>query len=258
DGVGTINVVNSVFSLNSASTEGGGIHNALTGAVNVTNSVFFENIARGANATGGGVRNVGGSLKVSNSTFLENVAVSGGGISGAATVKSTIADKGFSVDSLNFIPDVSGAFTSEGFNFIANRGTATGFNQPTDQTGTAAAPLDAKFGFFSIPTNYKNELAIPRCSSPIVDKGTAVGLSGSLTTDLRGAGFPRTNDDAIKPNATGGDGTDIGAFERGPCPQLTLTVNTTGDGDDLNPGDSICDSNAAAAGSQCTLRAAVH
>ena len=207
---------------NSASTEGGGIHNALTGSVNVTNSVFFENSARGDNATGGGVRNVSGTLTVSNSTFLENVAASGGGISGAATVKSTIADKSFSVDFLNFIPDVSGAFTSEGFNFIANRGTATGFGQPTDQTGTPAAPLDAKFGFFSIPAAYKNELVIPRCGSPVVDKGTAFSLSGSLTTDLRGVGFPRTIDDPIAPNADGGDGTDIGAFERGPCPQLTL------------------------------------
>jgi hypothetical protein len=51
------------------------------------------------------------------------------------------------------------------------------------------------------------------CGSPAIDKGTSNGLTGVLTTDQRGAGFPRTFDDAAAANATGGDGTDIGAFE---------------------------------------------
>ena len=52
-------------------------------------------------------------------------------------------------------------------------------------------------------------------SSPAVDKGSSVGLTGTLTTDQRGAGFARTVDRAPA-NAAGGDGTDIGAFELGP------------------------------------------
>ena len=58
-------------------------------------------------------------------------------------------------------------------------------------------------------------------------------------------------------NAAGGDGTDIGAFERAVCTPSALTVNTTGDADDVNPGDAVCDSDAGMTGSQCTLRAAL-
>jgi hypothetical protein len=47
------------------------------------------------------------------------------------------------------------------------------------------------------------------CTSPAIDKGKAFGL----TTDQRG--ITRTLDlaDASYPNASGGDGTDIGAYE---------------------------------------------
>jgi hypothetical protein len=46
--------------------------------------------------------------------------------------------------------------------------------------------------------------------SPAIDKGK--NFSGA-TTDQRGPGFVRTFDDVSTANATGGDGTDIGAFE---------------------------------------------
>ncbi len=51
--------------------------------------------------------------------------------------------------------------------------------------------------------------------SPAVDKGTSNVLTGTLTTDQRGVGYSRTIDNPSIPNATGGDGTDIGAFEFG-------------------------------------------
>src|SRR5690349_23351212 len=38
---------------------------------------------------------------------------------------------------------------------------------------------------------------------------------------------------------------------------ISLTVNNTSDATDLNPGDGLCDTNAATAGSQCSLRAAI-
>lgn len=52
--------------------------------------------------------------------------------------------------------------------------------------------------------------------SPAIDKGVAgqdPSTSAALTTDQRGPGFPRTFNDSIIANASGGDGTDIGAFE---------------------------------------------
>ena len=48
-----------------------------------------------------------------------------------------------------------------------------------------------------------------RAGSPAIDKGK--GYTGS---DQRG--FPRVIDDPAVPNASGGDGTDIGAFEVDP------------------------------------------
>ena len=42
-----------------------------------------------------------------------------------------------------------------------------------------------------------------------------------------------------------------------PWASLNLVVNTLADNADVNPGDSICDSDAGTSGSQCTLRAAI-
>jgi hypothetical protein len=53
-----------------------------------------------------------------------------------------------------------------------------------------------------------------QAGSPAVDKGTSSGLTGILNTDQRGAGYLRKFDNTAVANANGGDGTDIGAFER--------------------------------------------
>ncbi|HYW74312.1 MAG TPA: hypothetical protein VE961_25040, partial [Pyrinomonadaceae bacterium] len=260
-GAGTINVSKTLFYANNASGgDGGGINNNGAGTANISNSTFFQNGAQFIKGTGAGVRNVTGAMNISNCSFVQNLAeANGGGISGPATVKSTLVVRSFSAQFVRSVADVAGNITSAGFNFIGDKGTTTGFNQPTDQTGTASAPLDPRFESFSIPaSDFKIEKLVPRCGSPMVDQGSSVGLTETATTDERGDGFPRTIDDPITPNAAGGDGTDIGALERGPCPQFTFVVNTTADTDDVNPGDSVCDSDAAAAGSQCTLRAAMH
>jgi hypothetical protein len=53
--------------------------------------------------------------------------------------------------------------------------------------------------------------------SPAIDRGTShcltCGPTGVLPTDQRDTGFARTFDDPAVLNATGGEGTDIGAFE---------------------------------------------
>jgi hypothetical protein len=73
-----------------------------------------------------------------------------------------------------------------------------------------------------------------RCffGSPAIDKATSNGLTGNLTTDQRGGGFPRTFNDPAIQNANGGDNTDIGAFEvqvaaPTPTPTPTATPSTT-------------------------------
>ena len=152
--------------------------------------------------------------------------------------------------------DVSGSFTSEGYNLIGVADGSTGFIASSDLKGTVAAPVDPKFdpngAEISVPGSTMPVPGLLLCGSPAIDKGTSNGL----LTDLRGAGFPRIVDDPNESNAS--DGADMGAFERQTaCAQVTFTVNTTSDADDANPGDGNCDSDTATTGSQCSLRAAM-
>jgi hypothetical protein len=127
-------------------------------------------------------------------------------------IKSTIvANNSADVD-----PDVKGAFASQGFNFIGKKDGSTGFTLATDKRGTIAKPLDPKFDLKGLRNNGGlTETIALQPSSPAVDKGSSVGLTGNLTADQRGAGFSRTVERAPA-NAAGGDSTDIGAFELGP------------------------------------------
>lgn len=255
---GTVNISNSVISDNivkggdagTSVIRGGGVMNLGTGTINVTGSVIYNNFVLGE---GGGISNTAGNLNVSNSTITQNRGT-GGGVFGQGNFKSSIVAKN------NAAPfagsDVSGSFTSEGYNLIGVEDGSTGFVASTDLKGTVAAPLDPKFdpngAEISVPGSTMPVSGLPLCGSPAIDKGTSNGL----LTDLRGTGFARIVDDPSESNAS--DGADIGAFERQtPCAQLTFTVNTTSDADDANPGDGICDSDTGSSGSQCSLRAAM-
>jgi len=255
---GTVNITNSLISdnrvdggdPNTSSLRGAGVMNFGNGTINVTGSVLSNNFAR---KEGGGIANTSGTLHVTNSTIMQNRG-NGGGIFGQGTIKSSIVAKN------NAGPfagsDVSGTFTSEGFNLIGVADGSTGFTAPTDLKGTAAAALDPKLDptgvDVSTPALTISVPGVPLCGSPLIDKGNSNGLA----TDLRGSGFPRVIDDPDESNAA--DGADIGAFERQTvCAQISFTVNTTNDADDANPGDGNCDSDTVTAGSQCSLRAAM-
>jgi len=251
---GTLNITNSIVAnnlLEGASPDdtlrGAGVANYANGTINVTGSVIYDNFSR---MQGGGISNPEGTLHVSNSTIVQNRG-NGGGIFGQGTIKSSVIAKNNGVG-----PDVSGAFISEGFNLIGVEEGSTGFTAPTDLKGTAAAPLDPKFDPNGVAiSSFSTTIAVPGlplCGSPVIDKGNGNGL----LTDLRGAGFPRIVDDPDETNAA--DGADIGAFERQTvCTASTFIVNNTGDADDANPGDGICDSDIITTGSQCSLRAAM-
>ena len=255
---GTINIVNSVIAdnvltggdLNTSILRGGGVMNAANGIVRVTGSVIFNNIALSG---GGGISNTAGTLEVSNSTITANRGV-GGGLFGQGTVSSSIIAKNNNGPFAG--ADVSGNFTSSGFNLVGVQEGSTGFTMGTDLTGTVGAPLDPKFdpngAEYTIHNFTMPVPGLPLCGSPAIDKGTSNGLN----TDLRGTSFPRVVDDPDEANAS--DGADIGAFERqSVCAQIAFTVNTTSEADDANPGDGICDTDANASGSQCSLRAAL-
>ena len=240
---GTVNVTGSTLSGNSSRNNGGGIYNRITGTVNVTGSTLsgndadldgggiFNNVGTltvtnstlSGNSTdlrGGGILNNAGTLTVTNSTLSNNSAdIVGGGIfnhDGTANVKNTIiAGNTASTD-----PDVSGAFTSQGHNLIGKNNGSTGFpagnpNVNNDLVGTNAAPLDPLLDPLDNNGGPAQTMALLPCS-PAIDKGNSSGL----TTDQRGQMRPVDNP-AIPP-ATGGDDSDIGAFEA----QAPLVCNT--------------------------------
>ncbi len=235
---GIITVTGSTFCGNGAIL-GGGI-GSFGGTVSITNSTFYANIAYGFSANftgfGGAICNAEKSiLNLTNSTLTANFSNSGGSgvwnsssFGATANVKSTIIasnyvgrrvtvvqDQNFQThESVSESPDVSGTFTSHGFNLIGIKAGSTGFTLATDKKGTVASPLNPKFDLKGLRNNGGPTQTIGLAAdSPARDKGTSVGLTGTLTTDQRGAGFPRRVDGSIA-NATGGDGTDIGAFEK--------------------------------------------
>ena len=111
-------------------------------------------------------------------------------------------------------PDVTGNVNTSGFNLIGKSDGSFGFTAATDRTGTVAAPLDPKLDPSGLQNNGGPTTTIALLpGSPAIDKGTSAAFTGNLTTDQRGAGFPRVFDDPAIGNASGGDGTDIGAFE---------------------------------------------
>ena len=135
---------------------------------------------------------------------------------------------------------------SEGFNLIGDKGT-TNFNQPTDQTGTAASRLDPRLAVTldaDVPRTDSYRAAAARRSI----QEPAPAALGSPNHRPNAACHARLDDPAVS-NAA--DGTDIGAFEQQLiCSAISFIVNTTSDADDLNPGDGICDTDAATPGAQ--------
>jgi predicted outer membrane repeat protein len=117
-------------------------------------------------------------------------------------------------------PEVFGGIVSQGWNLIGATNGAPQLTNSLDHAGTTAAPLNprlAPLGDYGGPTRTHLLYDI----SPAVDQGNVTGLG--LTNDQRG--FVRVIDEALIPDASGGDGSDIGAVEGSipePLPRLTI------------------------------------
>jgi CSLREA domain-containing protein len=209
-GTATLTVSNCTFSDNSTASlgTGGGIRNTGqhggSATVTVVNTTLSGNSAQLA---GGAIENAGGDsgsapLTIKNSTLSGNSAPSGGGIDNEVatlTIGSTILKAGGSGANIS---NANGSVTSHGYNLSSDDASAF-LNQTGDQNSTdpKLGPLQDNGG----PT-FTHAL-LP--TSPAIDKGIN---PDSLATDQRGPGFDRTYDSGVA-NASGGDGTDIGAFE---------------------------------------------
>jgi Bacterial Ig-like domain (group 3) len=206
---GTVTFLNCTISGNSGGAQGGGggIYNSSGGTVNLTNSTVSTNRGFGwtlsAGGTGG-ILNIGGTMTIINSTISGNSGTFGGisnESSGTVKARNSIIAK--NTRPTDIPSDFGGTLTSEGYNLIGDTGNMT-------ITGTTIG----------------NQLNVDPNLGPLQDNGgptfthallpgsTAIdgGDSSGVDTDQRG--FNRPVDSEAIPNATGGDSSDIGAFEK--------------------------------------------
>ena len=244
---------------NGGAAEGAAVHNAASGTLTINNCTFFQNEAsggrggdaqfagNGGNAHGGAIFNAGimtltaatisgnkglGGFGGNGSNIFNNGAPGAGtggvaSAAGSATLRNTLCAGNTARG--NVPADVNGTFISQGYNLIGTADGSSGFNATGDQPGTNAAPLNAQLGTLQNnggPTDTMMLFA----GSPAIDRGKAFGL----TVDQRGSS--RTSDIPTLPNASDGDGSDIGAVE------FTgfLVVTTLDDHDDgmASPADT--------------------
>jgi YVTN family beta-propeller protein len=278
--------------------DGGGINN--NGTLRIINSTISDNQAgdggngatngdAGAGGNGGGISNTGSMLTIINSTISNNRAGvggnsplalkggNGGGIKGDVTNirNSIVTDNSLAPGGTG--PDVNGTVNSRGHNLIGKSNGSTGFDSTCqsdqdkcDQLGTIASPLNALLG----PLQNNGGPTFTRAlfnGSPAIDYGDGcVTLinhcddpeATQLTTDQRGAGFPRTQDDPFVDNLIYTDGTDIGAFEGRLRDQITWRVSNGSTGA-CTEADSNCASiqtavTRAAAGDTIEVAAATY
>ncbi len=228
---------------------GGGIYNSnsSTAVLNMKNCTLSGNTATGGNSSGatpsvslgGGIFMEGGgsgAATLTGVTVALNDAADGTGIlvsGGNLILNNTIVSNNGATQTAVSVADVRGAVNAASqYNLIGDGSELTGITNGTNgnQIGGGALPiLDAKLGPLQNNAGPTQTHALLD-GSPALDKGKALGL----TTDQRG--ITRPYDDPAIANASGGDGSDIGAFEQRPAalPKLNINDVTVAEGSGAN------------------------
>jgi hypothetical protein len=205
-----------------AQADGGGVAIAGDENVTLTNSTVSGNTATSSGGVepaerGGGIQLANGTLTLTSVTLAFNEAATGANlIAREATsigARNTIVSD--PVGGANCAEVDSGDIVSDGFNLSSD--ASCGFAAGGDQQGVDPdlAPLANNGG----PTFTH---ALPN-TSLAVDKGSsgASGAHPAVTTDQRGMARPV---DLPTLNAIGGNGADIGAFERQAADYLSTVL----------------------------------
>src|SRR5215467_1034232 len=227
---------------------GGGIFNGGNSLI-VTNSTISGNstgnggngaVDGGSGGSGGGIFSGGNSLTVTNGTISGNSTGNGGsgnstlggsggsgGVGGGIYANGAAPSIRASIIALNSAPvgpDIDGTVTSQSHNLVGKGDGSTGFTNGVnnDQVGSIASPLDPKLG----PLANNGGLTLTHvllAGSPAIDAGDDSVLGGPLflTTDQRGAGFPRKYCTHV----------DIGAFEISSVPSVSVPSNISANSD---------------------------
>jgi len=211
--LGTFVLTGSTVSNNSSgqAASGAGIFN--TSSLTISNSTISWNTSGRVS----GIENATGATATMNfATVVRNISSSTadpGGIRNSGTLNSrdTIVADNFSTSSA---VDFQGTLTSQGYNLVGNTTGATITGTTTGNLLNVNPRLDP---ILRLNGGATRTHAL-RLGSPVVDKGASVT---GLTSDQRG--LIRPVDFPSIPNASGGNGSDIGSFER----QLNDIVRTS-------------------------------
>jgi hypothetical protein len=253
-----LTISNCTVSSNVADVAGGGIY-SLFGTATITNCTISHNLARGSDALGGGIhaKEAFGGFAIINSTISDNRASGGGGgvshtnvgLSGPVTFTNcTVADNeslhdngggvfnnGGTINVRNTIiarnvvgvtksgTDFYGNLTSQGYNLIGNTSGTTVTGTTTGNQLNVSPALD-----YLASNGGPTQTIALLSGSPAVDAGDSGGVS------FDGRGLARPVDSPTTPNASGGDGSDIGAYEVQPdslpgCNTINNVVNNNND-----------------------------
>ena len=200
---GTLTIVNSTLSGNAADFDGGGLLNCGSSTAVLINVTITNNRAD-ADGDGGGTG--GGISQISSSPItLRNTLVAGNFVG---------ASPGTTADDVNNVEEMRVVDAASAHNLIGVDTGLSGISNGTNgnQIGTAGTPLDARLAALASNGGVTQTHAL-LAGSPALDAGdNTLADAAGLTTDQRGAGFPR------KRAAAGGvtQTADIGAFEADP------------------------------------------
>ena len=237
-GTGTHHITNSSLTGNNAascaalSNRGGNLYMA-----NVTVS---GNNRSGMNGIGGTICN-SGDMFIRNSTIAYNISDGAGAIfntsGGDLNLGNTIVAQSTGQPAID-IKFVNGTITSVGGNLIGDLSTvpANTFNKPNDISGVnpLLGPINANQGGHPVVA-HPLQAGSPARNGGLNSNAVDPLTNSPLTTDARGAGFPRIADTTV----------DKGAFED-QSGNTSLIVSKNADTNDL-----VCDTD-------CSLREAVH
>ncbi len=209
---GQLTITNSTISGNVSNNISGGVMNRPLAILRLTNSTLSGNSALGAAAI---ENDIDGLLFLTNCTITNNSSL---GL-GAVHLNTQTAEVRNTIIAGNTGGDVGGNFISRGNNVIGNSDNSSGFTNGInhDQVGSGVSLLNPRLGPLANnggPTQTHALLA----GSPALDAGNNCVLTNTcpntlgvlLTTDQRGAGFPRAADSG---DANLTQTVDVGAFE---------------------------------------------